>query len=80
MNRDLGLFSAASPQTLQFIREAGRPALKRSLEAAIREGILLITFERPQFSHPLIPSVLYSSLSPDERQRTHGNWVRLPRT
>ena len=71
MNRDLGLFSAASPQTLQFIREAGRPALKRSLEAAIQEGILLITFERPQFSHPLIPSVLYASLSPDERQRTH---------
>ena len=71
MNRDLGLFSAASPQTLQFIREAGRPALKRSVEAAIREGILLINFERPQFSHPLIPSVLYSSLSPDERQRTH---------
>jgi DNA-binding CsgD family transcriptional regulator len=71
MRKSLAVFSAASPQTLQAIRDGGPVVLRRALDAAIRQGVLQIRSGRPQFSHPLIPSVVYGSLSADERQRTH---------
>jgi DNA-binding CsgD family transcriptional regulator len=72
VHRDVGVFSAASPQTLQFIRDSGPSRLRRSLEASIVEGVLVLPSGRPQFSHPLIPSVAYSALPLDRRRDTHA--------
>lgn len=68
--RDAILLVATSSQATTWLIEKAADT-REGLDEAIREGTLEVDGERLRFSHPLIGSVAYGLVSPDERRRAH---------
>lgn len=71
--------SALARPTVDLVRQStdSPDLVTRSLESAVRTGIIVIEGKRIAFTHPMLGSVVYSSASDDSRRRIHRRLAHL---
>ncbi len=76
MTRDALVLASAHARLT--ISELLRLGIERSaLDSALAENVIELERDTVRFTHPLLASVLYQGLSPDERQRAHRRLAEL---
>jgi DNA-binding CsgD family transcriptional regulator len=74
----LAVVAAAATPTIDLLEEAGPAGLVAdAITEAVDAGVLVVERGRARFTHSLMASACYSSLTPRSRRELHGHLARL---